>query len=213
VEIVAKCAYFFELKALIGGRPNVVTTSLGNNNDEIDMSLLLSTDNHQASESSGTEGDFYGPGKQDSGDEFNKESVGRTSPAPDVDVESDHEAIESDEPDAVPIVPAKRKAKGESKVKTTGPRAGNSAPAPALTAMKAKKSASEIDRFTAISKAQEATEQKKLDLKRVKLMGKKEIEIASTKAKASVQIRREELKTEFAMEKLRLEHQMRMAEL
>jgi hypothetical protein len=102
-------------------------------------------------------------------------------------------------------------ATAEKKKKKTGPRAGNSVPTPVPA--KSKKSTSALDCFTDILKAEEVTEQKKLELRRVKIMGEKQVEIESTKAKASVQIRREELKAQYVMEKLRLEHQMRLAEL
>jgi hypothetical protein len=110
VEIVAECAYFFELKALIGGRPNVVATGLGNNNNEIDLPMLLSTDNYHPSESSGTEGDFYAPGKDDSGDEDDKqtENVGGRVPAGDVDSDDGvEEEDDSDGSDAASTIPTK----------------------------------------------------------------------------------------------------------
>lgn len=223
VEISAECPYFFELKSLIAGRPSVVATGLGNNDDEIDMSLLL--DSYHPSESSGTEGDLFQPEHEESGDE-DEEGIRAGSPAEAPDSDGGDEADSASDDlagfDAAPSVPAKRKAaeKVENKrpVKKTGPRAGNSAPAPAP--IKPKKSISSMDRFATVATAEEVTVQKKIDLKRAKIIGEKEVEIESTKAKANLQIRKEELKTQFAMEKLRLEHEklrldheMRMAEL
>lgn len=175
-------------------------------------------DNYHPSESSGTEADLYGLEKDNSDDEGAEDAGSDSRKAtPGDDNSSDAEEDvnhDSDESDPIPIVPTKRKAKAkpEGKTKTTGPRAGTSAPAPA-PAKKSKKVASSMDRFATISVAEEATEQKKLDLRKVKIMKEKDVEIESTKARASVQIRKEELKAELAMTKLRFEHEKHMAEL
>ena len=132
------------------------------------------------------------------------------------DLDSQGSDVEDDTVEAQ--VPTKRKVgvsvKTESvkKMKKNGPLPGKSTPAPKPIPSNLKKK-SLVDRFADTSKAEEETAQKRIELKKEKVVAEKDTKVASVKAKAAIEMKKQELKAQYALEKMRLEHQYRLAEL
>ncbi|KAF8226580.1 hypothetical protein L208DRAFT_1380137 [Tricholoma matsutake] len=70
-----------------------------------------------------------------------------------------------------------------------------------------------VDQFADTSKAEEETAQKRIELRKEKVVAEKDMKVVSIKAKAAIEMKKQELKAQYALEKMRLEHQYHLAEL
>ncbi|KAF8237249.1 hypothetical protein L208DRAFT_1375666 [Tricholoma matsutake] len=209
--VEADCPYFFELRALIGEGLNLVPVGLSNNDTPVDIFTILPGIDGQGYDSSS---DFLG---WDFGD-----GIGAAETEEDIDekdngfdgnitedakkythdLDSQGSDIEDDSVEAQ--VPTKRKVgvsvKTESvkKMKKNGPLPGKSTPAPKPMPSNLKKK----------SLAEEETAQKRIELRKEKVVAEKDMKVASVKAKAAI-----EMKAQYALEKMQLEHQYCLAEL
>ncbi|KAJ6543454.1 hypothetical protein DFH09DRAFT_1282503 [Mycena vulgaris] len=220
-EIKESCPWFFEMRSLIGERPNLRPVGIGNNDSDIDTSLLLRGDDqddqdHNASTpddtsdfpdrlaslvGTDTDHDMYDP-KSD-GDSDDDVSVKRGK------------RKRTRSPTAAPTVP-----KAPPK-KRTQPQAAISTPAPATSATaKPTKPTTAKEKFSAVILAEEATAQQALGLKKDRNRARKDIELARIQAGAQVQVEKAKSKTQEKLAKIELaklrmqqEHELRMAQM
>jgi hypothetical protein len=215
--IKIKSPWFFNMRTLIAARPNLRPVGLGNNETEIDTTILLhSYDADDTSSSDGNDADD-------------------TSTAPD-DTKDGTRSVEanSDSDDELPAVgaivagalkrPRDVKSEDDPKekprpVKKTRPQMATSAPAAAASM---KKPTNTKDKFAATVLAEEETAQCLLELKRQKVKGQTEVQLAKIRAEADLKIakqngdtdrkrRRRESKTELSRLKME-QQQYRMAQ-
>jgi hypothetical protein len=229
--VEADCPYFFELRAIIGEQPNLLPVGVGNNDTPIDASVVLPGFNDDNDISSDyLELDFDGvievvggednASEKDDHDKDSDEDLGE----PEESLEKVNGLSFDDESDVnndgMGKVPAKRKtnvsgklpAEHIKKMKKTGPLPTKSTPAPKPVPSNLKKK-SLVDRFADTSKAEEETVQKRIELKKEKVVAEKDMKVASVKAKAVIEMKKHELKSKYALEKMRLEHEFHLVEL
>ncbi|KIM78692.1 hypothetical protein PILCRDRAFT_10917 [Piloderma croceum F 1598] len=190
------CPWFFEMRELIGERPNIVPSSLGNGNSRMDMSTF--TD---------------GPGA--ASEEEEEEAVG--SPTQwgiendESELPSDDEADEGEDgEDAGKPDKGKGKEKGSTmnrevpKLGRTGAMPGKSKPA--TRPAKENKKKRKADEFADIAEAEESTRQHQLELARAKVEAKqamKQAEYAYKMQKMLDKKERRQEKNEERAEKMR----------
>lgn len=177
------------MKYLISERPNVTPVGLGNSESAIDMS------GYEAGYKS--DGDIKGDISKPVTDE-DEDDAEQDTAAEDDDDDTDDDLS----------IPRKRRAssgRSAKKHKT-------------IRAQKVKASKSDIhrskrmkplDRFADMAGAEEITNQKNLDLKKLQ----SQAAMAKIKAKADIQIQRDKLKAELRMLERKQEHDLRMAQL
>lgn len=206
--IEAKTPWFFEVRALISERPSLCPAGIGNNNTEIDTSLLLPSDDAvQTSAAIDAEIDaFEGQSASSGWDDSVDPAVGNEQDELTSDVTPYNSGTEK-------IIPVKRKHEVPPTAdgKKTSARPGISAPAAVRDTSKRPKSTT--DRFADIAKLEEETAQREIDLKKVKAKGATEVKIVKLNAQARTKIEKERLKAALATKKLEQDFQIRMAEL
>jgi hypothetical protein len=226
-RIQEKHPWFWELKALISERPNMVLVGVGNNSTPINVSLLQKPDTtgfgdsdmshfRESSKDFDTQSEpltdgFLGPSEGDDGDE----EAGNADAEGDIDDEGGSE--DGGDGDDMHLVGKKRKGKekaqGQKKhakvdeKKSTAPRPGKSTPAP--TQKKTSKSA--IDKFSEIAAKEEETTQKAIELKKTKLKASADREIAKVKSKAEIKMNQDRLHAELEMKKMEYEYRLKFA--
>ena len=180
--VEADCPYFFELRALIGERPNLVPVGLGNNDTAVDVSVVLPGIDGKGDDSSS---DFlswdFGNGIIEVGESEEDAGYEKVDVLSGEDLGEDAERNMSDTgsregSEVVDVqVPAKRKigvsTKAESvkKTKKNGPLPGTSTPTPKPVPSDSKKKTL-VDRFADTSKAEEETVQKRIELRKEKVI-------------------------------------------
>ncbi|KAJ7346279.1 hypothetical protein DFH08DRAFT_961721 [Mycena albidolilacea] len=222
--IKSESPWFFNMRTLIVARPNLRPVGLGNNETEIDTSILLRTNDADAD---ADDIDTSSNGVNDADD---------TSTALD-DIKDGTRSVEpnSDSDDELPaagaiVAGALKRPRATSSdgpkekqraVKKTRPQTATSVPA---TAAPVKKLAKTQDKFAAIVLAEEETTQRALGLKREKVKGQTEVQLAKIRAEADLKIakqngdtdrkrRKRESKTDLSRLRMEQEHQYRMAQL
>ncbi|KAJ3727610.1 hypothetical protein C8R42DRAFT_656032 [Lentinula raphanica] len=200
---------FFTLRDIIGERPNITPVGLGNNDTPIDTSFL----HINSSKSSSFDDSFLSGGT----------SPIETDASKDVDSadEKEEDELNSSEDDLPEkVIPLKRKQPSDtgdskssgSKVKR-GPKEGGSEKA--ALGKSGRKSQNPVDKFVDLTKAEELTLQKRLELRREKASVQKEIELERIRVAGTTKVGKEKVRADFELEKLRLqqEHELRMIRL
>ena len=173
--------WLWEMKDLISERPNITPVGLGNSESTIDMSI-------------------YDTGYKL--DTFDSKPV--TEDDDDMPDDDDDDADDAD--DADDMISIRRKRSSNKRDKAT--------PAQKARSLKSetpgdRKKFKALDRFADLASAEEATNQKELDLKRLRSRNT----FAKIRAKADIQIQRDKLKAEMRMLEKTQEHNFRMAQL
>ncbi|KAF7372058.1 hypothetical protein MVEN_00064100 [Mycena venus] len=205
-QIKTDFPWFFHVRSLIGERPNLMPTGLGNNDSEVELSLLLASDRDGDDTSSLVRDDT---------------PASPRSPSAELSEPIDVDDSDSDIPLAPTLASAQRKRKkSESadaeitdvkpEMKKTKPAPGVSQPAPKKTTARP---ATTKDKFAAIAVAEEETAQQELKVKRAKLSARKEIELEKVRAQGKVKVEKERAKRDIAELKLKQEHEYRMARM
>ncbi|KAF8182126.1 hypothetical protein K438DRAFT_1161581 [Mycena galopus ATCC 62051] len=206
--IKADFPWFFRMQSLVGERPNLVPTGLGNNDSEYDVSLLLGSerDSDSSSAAFGETGDLP--------EQMTSPSTAATPIALDV----------SDSDSELPPVPTLASVKGKRKrsvddlaavdvkpAKETKPKPGVSEPAPKKTP--APKPGTAKDKFAAAVIAEEETARELLKAKQSKREGQKEVQLARLKLQGEWKAEKARAKLELARLKMEQDHEMRMEEM
>ena len=200
--IKGKCPWFFHLKAIIDERPSLVPAGIGNNSSGYDISVLIPSTTEFDSTSNGSGLDDNHEALKDKEDKGGSEEV----------IDKGLSGSDSDEDVVVKGATQKRKAvaldsEPEKGIKTSA-RKGKS-----IHATAPKKSKTAAEKIATIAEKEEETAQKVLDLKRLKVKGENDKELARIKAKADVKIQQMKLKAELAQKKLDHEFQLQMARI
>ncbi|KAJ7460255.1 hypothetical protein FB451DRAFT_1270780 [Mycena latifolia] len=214
-EIKLDSPWFWEMRSLIGERPNLRPVGIGNNSDEMDTSLLLSQNNDNDHRSS-------------SPDDFPDQLAGTgtdTDFVHDVDEEDSDDSDDSDSGERVKRkrAPTPDPASAKPTAKKTKPQPAISAPAAAATVKpnpaKLAKPTTAKDRLTAAVLAEEETAQALLRLKKDKNSAKKAIELAKIEALAKIKVEKAKAKGQERLARLQLArikmeqaHQLQMAQ-
>ncbi|KAJ7475394.1 hypothetical protein B0H11DRAFT_2235347 [Mycena galericulata] len=235
-EIQDKLPWFWNVRSLIGERPNLMPVGIGNTSSDMDTSILLPGHNDGgASDPSspdifptipeletGTESDVLdldleGEEEPASGDDMSVKRAKRKKPSTPDDSSGDDDDTsdgrvkrkKSSTPAPVPV-PKKTKPK---------PAMSTPVPVPAKPVKPAKPSTAK-DRFSAAVVAEEETQQQLLALKTAKNRDRKEVEVAKIRALAEVKVEATKGKTQERLAKLELarlkiqqDHELRMAQL
>jgi len=183
------------MRALVANRPSRVPTGLGNADTSIDMSVLLPTDFDDLT------------GSSEPPEKYESELEGAEAEAR----EGDILVVNADQG-------ATRKHGAMDLAEDLKPQqAGPAAKKSKLTATtKTAKSKSVLDRYAEVAEQEELTAQKQAEAVKAK------VSLAVVRAQAKAQIRlekekreteKERRRTEYALRKLELEHQFRMAQL
>lgn len=209
-EIKNDSPWFWEMCSLIGERPNLRPVGIGNNDDEMDLSLLLQSDGNDRPSSPEEFPAHLGFGDDDT------DAMHAGADGADVD-DSDSDSER----------PAKRKkapTPDQVVVKKTKPQPAISAPTVKSASSKPAKPTTAKDKFTATVLAEEETEQVRLRLKKEQAKAKTSIALAQIDAAARVKIEKSKAKArvkgeekiarlQLARDKIAQEHQFRMAQL
>ncbi|KAJ6536273.1 hypothetical protein B0H19DRAFT_963235 [Mycena capillaripes] len=201
-EIKDDSPWFWHMRSLIGERPNLRPVGIGNNDSDMDISMLLShgidgEPDHTSSPddtddfperlaSTGTDTDQYN--MYDPKDEDDSDNDGSTK-------RGKRKRASSSEPP--PSVQVKKKTKPQPAISTPAP--ATLAPAKLAMPTTAK------DKFNVLVLAEEETAQQALGLKKDKTRARKEIEKARAQEKLA--------KIELAKLKLQQDHELRMAQM
>ncbi|KAG2133031.1 hypothetical protein DEU56DRAFT_757250 [Suillus clintonianus] len=179
--------WFFEMRALVANCPSRIPTGVGNADSAADFSILLPNDGEEFSESL-------------------SEPVGLSDVEPDGDT-----SVASGEDTKPP--------KHQRSTKIEDLADEDCKPAKKLkvtTSTKPSKTKSFLDRYAEVAEQEELTAQKRADA----LTAKASLAVVKAKAKAQIKLEKERRetekerrKTEYALRKLELEHQFRMAQL
>jgi hypothetical protein len=166
--------WFFNLRDLVSNRPNLVPHGLGNNDSQIDSSILLASsevDSEVGLDSGWAASDLGGMGSPtpatddtdgDDGSDDEADSFADAAPKSRKCKQTPEDNTKDEKGKSVQVKPA---VKLEKK---TGPRAGTSNVAQPA-AKKAKMTI--MDKFSAVSVAEEETIQQQLELKKIKASG------------------------------------------
>ncbi|KAF9536533.1 hypothetical protein CPC08DRAFT_824795 [Agrocybe pediades] len=197
-EVKSDCPWFFEMRALIAERPNVIPVGIGNSETVIDTSVLDNVNisavsqNDDGEDYATTEGDFTSDGGMLLDDAANEVMM---SSEADYTVPAKRKtASESDED--LQHQPTGTSVKEESETveldsitsNRTLARIGTSKPA-SIKPSAAKKS--KLEEFAAAAREEEITRQKEIDLKRSK------IELA-----AKIRLQEKQMETQLQQEKI-----------
>ncbi|KAG0700069.1 hypothetical protein DFH29DRAFT_1001439 [Suillus ampliporus] len=187
-QIKEEFPWFFEMRALVANRPSRIPTGVGNADSAADFSILLPNDGKEFSESQ-------------------SEPVGLSS-----DVEHDGYISVASGDDMKPP-------KHQCSTKIEDLADEDCKPAKKLKvtmSTKPSKTKSFLDRYAKVAEQEELTAQKWADA----LTAKASLAVVKAKAKAQIKLEKERRetekerrKTEYALRKLELEHQFRMAQL
>lgn len=210
--IKADSPWFFHVRTLIASRPNLQPVGLGNNNSDIDVSLLLPSRDDDASSASAFDEPLDVPEQ--------------LSEAP-VDISSDSSDDEDllEHPTLAGSIKRKRDGTDEAPRKDVKPPAlkkRKPAPAtsiPATPAVAPVKKTSVKDRFAATIAAEEETQQRMIGLKQQRNEARKEVALRKVELDAKVRLARgqtkreeKERKAELVRLKLEQEHELRMTQ-
>lgn len=205
--------WFFHMRSLVGERPNLVHAGLGNNDSEVDMSILLGGD-RDADDSSSLAPD-------DTAD-----LPGQLTRSPSATVIDLDDGSDSDLP-PVPILASvttgvvKRKqpsAVNSSESLDTKPPLKKTRPQPAISRPAEKKTAAAKpvtvkDKFAAAVLAEEETAQERLRLKQAKNAGRKEVQLEKLRLQAEAKSEKNKAQLEILRMKMTQEHEYRLAQL
>jgi hypothetical protein len=184
--------WLWEMKDLISERPNITPVGLGNSDSIIDMS-------------------GYEAGYRT--DDNDPKPVTEDDGGPGEDENSEGDVEEDEDDDYKVTIPRKRSAgSANTKEKIKGTSAPQK-PKALKSEFNRDKKSKVLDRFADIASAEEVTNQKALDLKKVRSQNQAQNDIVKIKAKAEVQIQRDRLKAELRMLEKTQEHTYRMAQL
>ncbi|KAF8190955.1 hypothetical protein K438DRAFT_1970707 [Mycena galopus ATCC 62051] len=191
--------WFFHIRTLIASRPNLQPVGLGNNDSEIDNSILFPTTDTE------------------------------TSSAPDDTRDPTVEPVSDSEDDVPPVPTLKsalkRASAAEDDVKPVAKRTKpQPATSPAAPAAPAKKPTNAKDRFAATVLAEEETAQRSLRLKEEKNRSQKEVALAKIKVDADYRLMKGKARAadkkakkegQMSLTRLRMEqeHEIRMAQM
>ncbi|GLB34546.1 hypothetical protein LshimejAT787_0201110 [Lyophyllum shimeji] len=215
IEIKKVCPWFFEMRDLIGERPNLIRTGIGNSGTDIDMGALANSEGEVEVIGEVTERE-ENP-LTDDDDLPHPSTLGELSnpplPTPIRPALAKPEAPES-------VLSTKHKIE-ETPAGKTPARAGTSKPADPAKPPKKK---SKMEEFSAIAQAEEVSRQRELELAKTKVEAAAMVKVESQKAVlqaklAILQSKKEEraekrrMKQDMKMEKMRLMHQLQMARL
>ncbi|KAJ7745147.1 hypothetical protein B0H16DRAFT_1856801 [Mycena metata] len=205
--------WFFHMRSLVGERPNLVHTGLGNNDSEVDMSILLGGDRDADDSSSLAPDDIA-------------DLPGQLTRSPSVTA-VDLDGSDSDDLPRAPTLESVKKGGIKRKqpdavnssesldmkppVKKTQPKPAISQPAPKKTPVA--KPVTVKDKFTAAVLAEEQTAQEHLKLKRAKNTDRKEVQLEKLRLQAEAKAEKSKAKMEILRMKMAQEHEYRMAQL
>ncbi|KAH6887386.1 hypothetical protein BKA70DRAFT_1122229, partial [Coprinopsis sp. MPI-PUGE-AT-0042] len=182
-KIKKDCPWFFEMRDLVGERPNRNPVGIGNSTSEIDVEAL------EGGEEGGEEGD--GPGDSEDDEDAIPQNDADTSSEPGTNF--DPLAPLDIQEDVKPVIPAKRKPSMQ-----------------APPAKKAKLTGFE-HKFVDVATAEETTEQRRLEIEKVKIEGAFALQLEREKTKVErerirteAKLRHKEEKRRYKLEKLRL---------
>jgi hypothetical protein len=205
--------WFFNLRQLVSNRPNLVPHGLGNNEYMIDTSILLASTSEFESDVGLDSGWLVDEGETDPTATVSQCQTGSPTPVTDNDDSDD-----SDE--SIPPKKSQKckqvndgdveKGKAVEKSKKMGTRAGTSTAAQPA-AKKAKTGV--MDKFNAVSIAEEETIQRQLELKKIKASGVRDVKVERVKAQAQVKIETARMKHDTMRERARQEHEFWMAQM
>jgi hypothetical protein len=181
------------MKDLISERPNVTPVGLGNSESAIDL----------AGYEGGykTDDDVSKPVTDEDDDEDDDAACDADT------AEEDNDDDAEDDDDGITI-PRKRRAGSGSSAKKNKMTPAQKAKASKSDIHRSKKM-KPLERFADMASAEEVTNQKNLDLKKLQSRAN----MAKIKAKADIQIQRDKLKAELRMLEKKQEHDFRMAQL
>ena len=187
---------------IVGERPNITPVGLGNNDSEIDTSILRSSpDIDLSSQNPSTPAADL--------DDFD---IGTDSEKGEVDVDEDADGPESEKR-------KKRKRENRGSVElmlSQRPKFGPKEPKSEKVVKPMRKAATNpIERFVDLSKAEEVTIQKKLDAQREKASATKELELERIRVAGTTKVQKEKVRADFELERLRLKqkHQLEIMEM
>ncbi|KAF8183570.1 hypothetical protein K438DRAFT_1975044 [Mycena galopus ATCC 62051] len=205
-QIKKEFPWFFHVRALIGERPNLIPTGLGNNDSEIDTSLLMPSDRDGDDASS-----------------IIADDTTSYTPSPPRAVESPGAPVDADDSDSdFPANPSnfkRKKANTEVTAVDVKPGRKKTKPAPAVSKPATKKTgptakpATAKDKFAAAVATEEETAQQALQVKQSKLSAQKEVELQKLKVKGEMKAKKEDAKLALTKLKMEQEHEYRMAQL
>jgi hypothetical protein len=188
--------WFFEVRGLISERPNLVPVGIGNNNSTIDMAPYLTIDDDDI---------------EDLGVDLEIDELGSGQATPKSvegsgdDSGDDDEVVEGKKPS----IGNKRKLPDANK--KTKPMPGTSTPVASGKSEKVKKTA--FDKFNEAAMAEEVTTQRALELKKARLQSTSNAKLAKIEAQKAVMMKRDELKMKAREMKMRMDHELRLAQL
>jgi hypothetical protein len=184
------------MRDLIGERPNVVPSGLGNGNSDMDMSIFGAVSDHNEQEEEGE-----GEEEEEAGSPtrwgIENDDMGLLS--------DDEGANEGGSEDGGKPEKAVMANKEVSKLGRTGAKPGNSRPA--TRPVKENKRKRKIDKFTDIAEAEELTRQRQLELAKAKVEAKqatKQAEYAYKMQKMEDKMERRKQKNEERAAKMHL---------
>lgn len=224
-EVLAECPWYLEMRNLIGKRPSATPTGIGNSDTPIELGILGTGTNE--SQLRDTTSDFEsseGVGGQEE-DELNElDELEDEAALSDASLEDQDAGLSSE---------GKKSARSASTTTThalsrsskrTAPQPSNSKranPSTPSTGKSAKKT--KFDDFATIAAAEEQTEQKKIELERMRLSEKSQRmrlhaeKIARREAREvrrdERDLRKMELRTEVKLLTLKQQHELDMARL
>ncbi|KAJ7700178.1 hypothetical protein B0H16DRAFT_1835286 [Mycena metata] len=203
-KIKLNSPWFWEMRSLIGERPNLRPVGIGNNNSAMDVSLLLPGSDDDAD------------GARTSSPDLFPETLGGKS------VDSDNESTSSKKPIVIDnedsdVAKAKGKSAGKRRAVSepaspnVKPPTKKTKPQPAIsvstpTQAKLAKPATTKDKFTATILAEEETRCKELALTRDKNRVRAEIELAKVKSLRDVKVEKTKMKAKEKLAKIELVH-------
>ncbi|KAJ7838390.1 hypothetical protein B0H14DRAFT_3700178 [Mycena olivaceomarginata] len=203
--------WFFHMRSLVGERPNLVHAGLGNNDSEVDMSILLGGD-RDADDSSSLAPD-------DTAD-----LPGQLTRSPSATVIDLDDGSDSDLPQVPTLASAntgvvKRKqpsAVNSSESLDIKPPLKKTRPQPAISRPAEKKTAATKpvtvkDKFAAAVLAEEETAQERLRLKQAKNAGRKEVQLEKLRLQAEAKSAKNKAQLEILRMKMMEEHEYRLA--
>jgi hypothetical protein len=192
--------WFFEVRELISERPNLVPVGIGNNNSTIDMAPYIAIDDDDI---------------EDLGVDLELDELGSGLATPKSVEGSGDDSGDNDEVvEGKPSISNKRKlpdANSASGNKKTKPMPGTSTPVASGKSEKVKKTA--FDKFNEAAKAEEVTAQRALELKKARVQSTSNAKLAKIEAQKAVTMKRDELKMKAREMKMRMDHELRLAQL
>ncbi|KJA25909.1 hypothetical protein HYPSUDRAFT_1067108, partial [Hypholoma sublateritium FD-334 SS-4] len=203
--IKSDCPWFWEMRDLIGERPNLVPAGIGNSSSTVDMSILEDGGESHEARASSTQpsergGILYDSVAEDilDSDEDDLEPSGARSTFQ-----------ESSDPPKAPT-PERPRLK-DTKHKTSDSSINDTSD---KNSSKRATKKTKLEEFAAAAQAEEVTRQRELELAKAKVQSAAEVEVAREKAKVDArQCKKEErlMKNQLRLEKMRMKHERDMA--